>query len=85
MKKLILLALAALVMVGCDKYDLKSKDEVTPQVLDRTAYVYDLFVFDSCEYIDCFDGIAHKGNCRYCAERRKQELKELIGQLKKGE
>jgi len=39
---------------------------------------------DSCEYIkwDNRHGFQHKGNCKFCAERRRQELNELIKQLK---
>ena len=40
-------------------------------------------VLDSCEYILWNYRMAHKGNCCFCAERRKQELKELVEQLKK--
>lgn len=56
---------------------------------------YRVIVVDNCEYIvktiNCRTGdrsatqsgyLAHKGNCRFCAERRKQELKELVEQLK---
>ena len=35
-------------------------------------------VIDSCEYIAWGRGLAHKGNCKFCAERRKQEIKEII-------
>lgn len=38
--------------------------------------------YDSCEYVIRSAGhkgfLAHKGNCRYCAERRKQELQDVI-------
>ena len=75
MKKIILLALAALMMVGCD---------------DKPSVNVDggnIVTIDSCEYISCptyygFPVYSHKGNCRFCAERRKQELKELVEQLK---
>ena len=71
MKKLILLVLTALIMVGCDK-DAFNK-----------VYGYGYQEIDSCEYIVASYRITHKGNCKYCAERRKQELKELVEQLKK--
>jgi hypothetical protein len=35
-------------------------------------------VIDSCEYIVWGRGLAHKGNCKFCAERRRKELKKLI-------
>lgn len=77
MKKVLLLALATIMMVGCD---IRNSDGTyTPFAEIRT------YVIDSCEYIGGLNNatfIAHKGNCKYCAERRKQELKELVKQLK---
>ena len=80
MKKIILLALSALMMVGC----LSKRD--------GNDIPYDVHVIDSCEYIDGghIYGIGHKGNCRFCKERdsikwekRKKELEELVIKLKK--
>ena len=77
MKKIILLALAALMIAGCD---YTPTDHTTS---DGKRVV----LIDSCEYIECPNSYgpiyAHKGNCRFCKERRKQELKELVEQLKK--
>lgn len=77
MKKLILLVLVAVMMAGCNngtkiKY---TKHQVTTLDVGEIEY-------DSCEYILLYEGMAHKGNCRFCAERRKQELRELIKELK---
>lgn len=74
MKKIILLALTALVMVGCMEHY-----EETIITSD-----YSVRVIDSCEYIllNGGDVKAHKGNCRFCKERRKQELEELVIKLK---
>lgn len=67
MKKIVLLALAALMMVGCDK----STNSVDG---------YDVVIVDSCEYIrnetyGCV--IVHKGNCRFCQERMRQMIWEV--------
>jgi len=72
-KKIILLTLTALIMVGC----LDKKDSNGVQ--------YKVVVVDSCEYLNdgSFSVVGHKGNCRFCKERRQKELKELIKQLKK--
>ena len=72
MKKLLLLALTAIMMVGC-----KESGMVDP-------HKYTVLEMDSCEYItyDEAVGFQHKENCKYCAKRRKQELKELVEQLK---
>ena len=78
MKKIILLALFALMVVGCDE----------PVTVTDTKEGLEIVNIDSCEYIKCPTyGInayvySHKGNCRFCAKRRKQELKELVEQLK---
>ena len=77
MKKMILLALITLMMVGC-------KEPVTIDVKEGLKIVN----IDSCEYIKCYTyGInshvySHKGNCRFCKERRQKEMKELVEQLK---
>ena len=72
MKKLILLALVAVMMVGCS---LDGKD-----VTD----IHSVCIIDSCEYVvvSGFSYPTHKGNCKYCAERRKKELQEIVEQLK---
>ena len=80
MKKIILLALVTLTMVGC------SKNRTQPIELNETRTR--TYIVDSCEYVGSAVGSnsaairAHKGNCRFCAERRKQELEELVEQIK---
>lgn len=77
MKKLILLALTALMMVGCDQQ--KIADDVTKKD-------FGVCIYDSCEYVIGIHGyegfLAHKGNCRFCKERRQKELEELVIKLK---
>ena len=96
MKKLILLALAALIMVGCveQKKEAKYVNETNVTHYRKKSTDTIFVVIDSCEYIVNKEKYAfaytkgyyvtytHKGNCRYCAERRKQELKELLEELK---
>ena len=43
---------------------------------------FKVIVVDSCEYIVEGNRLAHKGNCKFCAERRKKEQEELIRRLK---
>ena len=45
--------------------------------------MYNTITVDSCEYINSNARLAHKGNCKYCNERRKKELKELVEEIKK--
>lgn len=82
MKQIILLALTVLMMAGCTE---KSTQPI--ELHDMSTYIV-----DSCEYVGRHlsgqSGIlAHKGNCKFCAERRKQELEALVKQIKtqKGE
>jgi hypothetical protein len=84
MKKLLLLTLAAIIMVGCEhKNDAKIEEA-------KCLRGFRIVVIDSCEYLikettmgySGYGYFAHKGNCKFCAEKRKQELKELVEQLK---
>ena len=78
MKKIILLALTALIMVGC------ISDEEKAKIYGNDGFA--TLTYDSCEYVFKTAGykgfFAHKGNCRFCKERRQKELEELIEQLK---
>lgn len=75
MKKIVFIALTALLLVGCKKTD-KYYDEKIPNG-------YHVVVIDSCEYINAGYGYGqfHKGNCKYCEQRRKKEQKELIQKI----
>ena len=73
MKRLILLALT-FIMCGCEP-----KVENGYKVGSNVYYVTTI---DDCEYIRSGSHFAHKGNCRFCAERRQKELKELVIKLK---
>ena len=76
MKKIILLALTTLMMVGCDYNSERNIDTKT------LGIAYGTIIIDSCEYIRGMDKLAHKGNCRFCKERRQKELEELVSRLK---
>lgn len=75
MKKIALLALTTLIMVGCDN--------------NGKPLGYTYIELDSCEYIGRLNQLAHKGNCRFCEkrdsikwEKRRKELEELVFKLK---
>lgn len=76
MKKLLLLALLAMIMVGCDYNSNRNIDTKTEGV------IYGTIIIDSCEYIRGSHQLAHKGNCRFCKKRKQKELEELIIKLK---
>lgn len=81
MKKLILLACTAIMMAGCSNAGAFGNEYKTGDVVKMHG----------CEYVvnriytayGCTNDIyVHKGNCKYCAERRKHEIRELINKLK---
>ena len=88
-KKIILLALTALMMVGCEE---NKKPSPTLYINKKTGTI--TAIIDSCEYIVNKEKYAfaytdneyitytHKGNCRFCKERRQKELEELVIKLK---
>lgn len=76
MKKLVLITLLAVVLTGCD-----CNPNLEVQNLPQGQH--NLVIYDSCEYLqNTWDrSITHKGNCKYCAERRRKELEKLINTL----
>jgi hypothetical protein len=80
MKKLILLLALAFVMCGCVQKEEDGSLKLNTGLLNESYVV----IIDSCEYISYNGGygLAHKGNCKYCAERRMMEQEELIRRLK---
>lgn len=80
MKKLIQLLALAFVMCGCVQKEEDGSLKLNTGLLNESHVV----IIDSCEYISYNGGygLAHKGNCKYCAERRKKEQAELINKIK---
>lgn len=74
MKKIVILALTALMMVGCE---YKTDAEIEEA---KRLQGFNIVVIDSCEYLIkretsgyCgFGYFAHKGNCRFCKERKQR-------------
>jgi len=75
MKKIILLALTALMMAGC-RYTVTGRNV---REASNPVIVVDKNTLDSCEYYPTY---GHKGSCRFCKGRRQKELKELVIKLK---
>lgn len=84
MKKIILLTLTALMMVGC--YQAKANHKKNTELVG--GYELESVEYQGCEYIIMQSRLKqhgtmiHKGNCQFCKERKQKELKELIEQLK---
>lgn len=83
MKKIVLLLVLLLTLVflclGCKDPHKQLHKEININKLT-------IVTIDSCEYFECnVRGgrrvFTHKGNCKFCEERRKQEIKYLIRQL----
>ena len=70
-----MLLLVTLMITGCEYYEDPSNDYSSRF---KTVYI------DSCEWLmsKYTYEIAHKGNCRFCKERRQKELEELVIKLK---
>ena len=89
MKKIFILSVL-FAMISCSE---QQPDTNIYHEVERTNDVYIVngklrlrtVVIDSCEYLigsgrESYAGygyFAHKGNCKYCAERRKRELQNL--------
>ena len=78
MKKITLLVLIAITMVGCD-YNSNSNIDTKAK-----GTLYGTVIIDSCEYIKGHYKLAHKGNCKFCAERRKKKLDSLAIKIWEG-
>lgn len=76
MKKLVLLTLAALMIVGCNQRQIANS---------ITKDDFGVCVYDSCEYLFAAHGnqgyLAHKGNCRYCQQRMRKLMMEVRDSL----
>jgi hypothetical protein len=77
MKKIIILALLTMLMVGCKENTNNDRDYAT----DERGYTYEVLVIDSCEYFRSAYILAHKGNCRFCTERNKRMIREQVDSI----
>ena len=49
---------------------------------NNTAVQYETIVIDSCEYTRMYPSmLAHKGNCRFCEEREKQNRNIIVEEI----
>lgn len=76
--------LTTLIIVGCE---YRSDEEIEEA---KRLSGFNTIVIDSCEYLKRDDAMgyqgygyfSHKGNCRFCKERRQKELEKLKIELK---
>ena len=88
MKKIFILSIL-FAMISCSE----QLDTNVYHKVEKTNDVYKVYddlnvrvvIIDSCEYLightclgyNGYGYMSHKGNCKYCAERRKRELQNL--------
>jgi len=78
-KMFAMLAVVLALLVSCKG----SGDNGTNSNLQYTNYgPFRTVVCDSCEYVIGYRKLAHKGNCRFCAVRRKEEMDSLVNVMK---
>lgn len=88
MKKFFILVVVLSAMISCSE----QLDTNVYHKVEKTNDVYRVYddlnvrvvIIDSCEYLvgsrsigyQGYGYMSHKGNCKYCAERRKREMKK---------
>lgn len=73
MKNKLLLLISAVTLFSCTQGH-------SPQSVYETCNDcnFSTIIIDSCEYIQGASQLAHKGNCKFCEQRRKAELINLL-------
>lgn len=80
-KQLVIIILTVIILgilfMSMDGSDQEYKSNNIPEYeISPTSNIHRCII-DSCEYIVWNQGLAHKGNCKFCAERRKKENKDI--------
>jgi hypothetical protein len=81
MKKALFLGFITAIMLSCDvspEVAKKRQESMSEKIYNDNIYVVEI---DSCEYVvfnrhigySGAGGICHKGNCKYCAERKNKK------------
>lgn len=83
-----ILLISVIILSACTSFF----EETRQKDLENSAssFATTTIVINNCEYLYAkevdFGGhsgyLAHKGNCRFCAKRRQEEIKKLLFQLK---
>ena len=72
---LITIVIAVLLLTSCYR-----KNPDGSYDLERSP-AFHVIRIDSCEYIQHSYGFAHKGNCRFCAERNRRMFREQVDSI----
>lgn len=70
MKKILFILVTVLLLSSCEK---------TTTVYSNKGHLpWRVVEIDSCEYILDHYMLAHKGNCKYCQERNRKMIKDIL-------
>ena len=72
------LLLLTLILTGCNE----PKPQQPVAIKTKYGLTFEIIEVDHCEYVITAQGrrgyMAHKGNCKYCEERREKQLKYIL-------
>lgn len=87
----IMFILAVVLFCGCEQKNHVVKRKEVRQVTSNYNTTYNVVEIDSCEYLVKHNlirddsgrekdiiSITHKGNCRYCLERNKEMIENIL-------
>ena len=87
MKKMIFTFLV-FILTGCTTHQEFPNEVInttasSAPVVNMSNYRIKVVILDGCEYL-MYDNrmIVHKGNCKFCERRRKEEMQCLINKIK---
>lgn len=77
MKKLIKIYLMAALIMALSS--CSSRPSSCPRIIHISDEQCIIYVIDSCEYVKLsgMTGISHKGNCKFCEERRRRDKNNI--------
>lgn len=88
MKNLLILIIAIFALCGCvENSQVNIPKQECKKVTSNFGKTYNVIEIDSCEYLvkhsNTYYGhdvisITHKGNCKYCRERNRQMIKDIL-------
>ena len=83
MKNLVVLvlALAFIAVVACTQRKPDGSIVIDETHSSTMTLNPRLEIIDSCEYLFYDRGVTHKGNCKFCKERRQKEFYKMVDVL----
>ena len=78
MKKILFLVCIAFLTASCEDQFLKDVKFTKGRPHLRGLAVFE---YDSCEYVLVYKSVTHKGNCKYCKQRRDRAEQQAIPEV----